>query len=240
MNSVKTKPNKVYILILPFLCGILSSSAQIKLDEIQIAKIDCKKIVEFIDLQKASNVIAFDEIQASLEPDSSTEGFHVTDNEYLVKERLPDVWDHYVNCDLQNSWNSKRVHMCLAYSRANDELYYSSDTVEKLIPGLIVFFDLKVLVGLKEIAMAFEVTRIDPDEKLIEFSYIKGNQTLGKQQMYFESTPKGYTLITHLSYYKSKPKPRERIYPQLHAQLINRFHRNMKRKFASYRNETED
>ena len=49
--------------------------------------------------------------------------------------------------------------------------------------------------------------------------------------MFFQSTPKGYTLITHLSYYKSKPKTREGIYPHLHAQLINRFHRNMKKTY---------
>ncbi len=230
MDSVFTKP-KIISLFLFILTGYLSGFAQTKLDDVQTKKIAFKRIVEFLENQKAGEVVSFSDIQPSLDPDSSTAGFHVIDREYLVKDSLSKVWGYYANSDLQSSWNSNSVHMGLAYSRKNDSIYYSSDKLENLNIGLIVFFDIKLLMGLKEIAMAFEVTKVDPAERLIEYSYIKGNGTSGKQQMFFQSTPKGYTLITHLSYYKSKPKTREGIYPHLHAQLINRFHRNMKKTY---------
>lgn len=216
------------MVVLFLFVGLQSVEAQTQLDDVNREKIEYKTVLSFLDRLKADGVETFEDIRPTLIPDSSTVGFHVIDREYLIKDKVSDVWNHYANCDLQESWNNGGVHMALAYSRNKDSLYYATDTVENLNPGLIVFFDLKLLLGLKNIAMAFEITKVDPIEKLIEYSYIVGNGTIGKQQMFFEETPKGYTLITHLSYYKSKPKTREGIYPHLHAQLINRFHRRMR------------
>ena len=68
-----------------------------------------------------------------------------------------------------------------------------------------------------------------PESKLEVTRYLKGNETEGKQQLIFETNSRGNTLITHLSYYKSRVKPRDKLYPHVHATIINRFHRNMKR-----------
>ena len=205
--------------------------AQKRLDDVQKNKIAYPRINKFLGDLEADSIRTFKDIRPSLMPDCSTVGFHVIDREYLVKDALENVWDTYVNYNLQEAWNTRRVQMGLAYSRYGDSLYYASDTIQTLSVGLIVFFNINLLLGIKDIAMAFEVTQVDSVQKLVEYSYIVGNGTMGKQQMFFDRTSKGYTLITHLSYYKSRPKTREGIYPHLHAELINQFHRNMKRRF---------
>lgn len=234
MFSGITKSNKPKYFFFIFLFAYFHGFTQTRLQDVNTDKIDYKKVVSYLESQISNQVLTFDDIHPSLPPDSSTKGYHVIDREYLVKGSLPEVWDHYVNTGLQNSWNSKKVCLGFTYSRTTDSLYYADDLVNKLIPGLIVFFDIKLLFGVKEIAMAFEVTRVDSVKKVIEYSYILGNGTEGKQQIFFENTTKGYTMITHLSYYKSN-KPREGIYPHLHAQLINRYHRNMKALFQQNR-----
>lgn len=229
MISIFNIKIKKSIFSLIILISSFQAFSQKSLTEVHTDRIPYQRVVEFLQHQIDMGVRTFDDVKPSLKPDSSIVGFHVIDREYLIKDNLENVWNHYVNAGLQNSWNSKKVHLGFTYSGSNDSLYYTTDTIKSLIPGLIVFFDIDLLFGLKDIAMAFEVTQIDSLQKLIEYSYIVGNGTEGKQQMFFESTSKGYTLITHVSYYKSKPKPREGIYPHIHAQLINRFHRNMKR-----------
>lgn len=233
MLSVGTKLITRLCFFLVFFSDPFFCVSQTRLQDVDTENISYQKVVSYLENQMNNEVLTFDDIHPSLPPDASTKGYHVIDREYLVKESLPAVWNHYVNTGLHNSWNSKKVHLGFTYSRVSNSLYYATEVVEGLIPGLIVFFDIKLLFGIKEIAMAFEVTQVDSGKKLIEYSYIAGNGTEGKQQLFFESTPKGYTLITHLSYYKSKPKTREGIYPHLHAQLINRFHRNMKKQYPA-------
>ena len=230
MFSEVTKSNKPTYLLLIFLLLYFQGFTQTRLQDVNPERIEYKKVVSYLKTQVSNQVLTFDDIHPSLPPDSSTKGYHIIDREYLLKGSLSKVWDHYVNTGLQNSWNSKKVRLGFTYSRTTDSLYYADDLVSKLIPGLIIFFDIKLLFGVKEIAMAFEVTRVNPVKKVIEYSYILGNGTEGKQQIFFESTAKGYTMITHLSYYKSN-NPREGIYPHVHAQLINRYHRNMKALF---------
>jgi len=218
---------KVFLLI--FLIGFLHGFSQTRLTDVQTDKIAYKKVKEFLQNQIDNNVVTFDQVKPSLTPDSGTHGFHVIDREYLIKDSVQKVWNYYLDNGLQNLWNSKREHFGFAYSKNTDSIYYSGNSLHDLIPGLIVYLDINLLFGIEDLAMAFEVTKVDSVQKLVEFSYIEWNGTEGKQQMFFQSTPKGHTLITHISYYKSKPKPREGIYPHVHAQLINKYHWRMKR-----------
>ncbi len=224
----RAKRNLVFLLLA---MSCLQGFSQTRLKDVQTDRISFEKVDEFLNHQIDLGIVTFEDIKPSLYPDSIMSDFDVIDREYMVKDNIENVWNHYVNAGLQNSWNSKRVQYGFAYARENDSVYYADDDVGSLRPGIIVYLDLKVMLGVKELVMAFEVTRVDPLKKLIEFSYIEGNASDGKQQIFFESTPKGHTLITHLSYYRCKPKTRQEIYPHVHAKLINQFHRNMKRMY---------
>lgn len=220
------KETTFLFLLVFFSC--VNALAQTRLDDVQVAKINFPKVVEYLHHQMDNGNQYFDGIKPSLKPGSKNDDYHVIAREFLIKDNLDAVWNTYLKAGLQKAWNTKKINYGFSYSRHLDSLFYTGDEACKLESGLIVFLNLKMLFGFKNLAMAFEVTQIDVEDKVLEFSYLKGNETEGKQQLIFDRTSKGYTLITHLSYYKSRVKPRDKLYPLVHTQIINRFHRNMK------------
>ncbi|WP_340113009.1 hypothetical protein [Maribellus mangrovi] len=226
----------IYIIIFSLVLH-QTTLAQVRLDEVDTTKIELPSIIKYLHRQTDRGIETFADIQPSIEPGQSIDNYHIIDREFLIKDSIDRVWDIYVNSGLQRAWSTRKIHYGFSYSRDDDHIYYKNDPVGGVIPGLIVYLNLDLLFGVKNLAMAFEVTRVDPENKVIEFSYLKGNETEGKQQLIFESTPKGNTLIAHLSYYQSRIKTRDKVYPHVHATIINRFHRNMKR---IYKEKTED
>jgi hypothetical protein len=88
--------------------------------------------------------------------------------------------------------------------------------------------------GLKNLATAFEFTSIDKENKIIEFSYLKGNISMGKQRIQFYETTKGYTRILHTSYYRNSNVFRNYFfYPFFHTRTTHEFHRNNKRQILA-------
>ena len=201
---------------------------QTRLDAVDSAKINLPKVTTYLQHQMENGIEFFKELKPSLKPGEPTENYHTVVREFLIKDNINEVWNTYIQTGLQEAWNTRKINYGFSYSRDADSLFYADDMHCQLVPGLIVFLNLKMLFGTKNMAMAFEVTRIDSVRKVLEFSYIEGNETEGNQQLIFESTAKGHTLITHLSNYKSRIKPRDLLYPLVHAQIIGRFHRNMK------------
>jgi len=218
----------INLIIFLFLFGF-GASAQVRLDAVDTSKIEYPAVIKYIHRQMNSGIETFADVQPSLNPGQSINNYNIVDREFLIKDSINKVWDIYVNSGLQRTWTIRKIHYGFTYSRLADSIFYAGDKLSSVIPGLIVNLNLNILLGIKNIAMAFEVTRVDEENKVIEFSYLKGNETEGKQQLIFKPTSNGNTLITHLSYYHSRVKPRDKLYPYIHAQIINRFHRNMKR-----------
>ncbi len=217
-----------YLLLFVFFIKV-TVFAQVSLAEVDTTKIEYPAVIKYLHRQMDNGINTFDEIQPSLIPGESINNYNVVVREFLIKDSIDKVWDIYENSGLQRTWSTRKIHYGFSYSRPDSSIFYAGDELNKLVPGMIVYLNLDLLYGVKNLAMAFEVTRVDEENKVIEFSYLKGNETEGKQQLIFQSTSKGNTLITHLSYYKSRVKPRDKLYPHVHATIINRFHRNMKR-----------
>ena len=215
------------LLLLCILC-VRTTFAQTLLNAVDTSKVALPKVMMYVQHQMENGTMYFNQLKPSLEPDETPDGYQLVVREFLVKKNVGDVWNTYLHTGLQKAWNTQKINYAFSYSNHDDALFYRDDSSCKLDTGLIVFLNLKLLFGVKNLAMAFEITRIDPMQKILEFSYLKHNETEGKQQLIFEPTDKGYTLITHLSYYKSRVKTRDRLYPLVHAQIIRRFHRNMK------------
>ena len=93
--------------------------------------------------------------------------------------------------------------------------------------------NLKLLNGLYNLPVAFEITKIDEGNKMIEFSYLKGGKARGAQVIQLMSTDRGYTKVVHKSYVQSHSKFRDKyLYPYFHNKIINEFHGNMRRLIA--------
>jgi hypothetical protein len=122
--------------------------------------------------------------------------------------------------------------------RFNSVAYKDDVHMPEIDTGQVYFFDIRLLKGIFNIPAAFEITNIDPINELVEFSYLDGNKSLGKQTIQFYDNGNGETKIIHRSYFKSESAFRDRmLYPPLHTKFIKQFHRSIKQQISKISNE---
>lgn len=208
-----------------------SCFAQASIDEINFEQIHHRKIVQFINEQHEHDVNKLSDIKPSCHSNDDFSTFEKQEKNYLIKERFPKVWANYVMASPTESWESKFVSFGVLFSKKNNKILYPGDDFQAIDTGQIVFLNLRLLRGIYQLAMAFEVINVDKENGIIEFSYIEGNKSMGIQRLKFIPTPEGYTKIIHSSFYKSHSHIRDKVfYPFFHKKVTNEFHRNLKRR----------
>jgi hypothetical protein len=216
----------IFFLTIEFFC-----SAQTSMNEINFNQIGYKKIVAFITDQQEHNVSKITDIKPSCHSNDDLSSFEKQEKDYLIKENFSDVWANYLKASPTESWEGKHVSFGVLLSKQNNQILYRGDDFKSIDTGQVVFLNLRLLRGIYQLAMAFEVINIDPIKGIIEFSYIEGNKSEGIQRLKFIPTPEGYTRIIHTSFYKSHSRLRDKIfYPYFHLRATNEFHRNLKRR----------
>ena len=63
------------------------------------------------------------------------------------------------------------------YSRKNNAIVYRNDKYQGVENGQILYLNMKLLKGLYNLALAFEVIKVDSVSKIIEFSYVYPGQS---------------------------------------------------------------
>lgn len=207
---------------------VLLCFGQFYLADVDFDKIGMVQVEQYVQDQLSNNTKKFTDVKPSLAPGASTEGFRFHEREYVVKDNLINVWSHYVKTNPAIAWNASRFSFGMLFSKANEQLVYPNEPVNGIDKGQVVYLNLNVL-KIKKIATAFEITTVDKQKNVIEFSYIEDNITHGKQQLTFTKMRKGYTKIIHRTYFKSESTLRDHfLYPYFHTRLTNTYHRNMK------------
>lgn len=205
--------------------------AQTNIDEINFNQIEHKSIVKFINEQHELDVNKISDIRPSCSSSDDLSTFEKQEKKYLIKENFAKVWSNYLNASPTESWEGKLVSFGVLISKPENEILYPGDEFREIDTGQVVFLNLRLLRGIYQLAMAFEVINIDPDNGIIEFSYIEGNKSKGIQRLKFVATPEGYTRIIHSSFYKSHSRLRDKVlYPFFHMKATNEFHRNLRRR----------
>ena len=227
-----------YILFHIFMMNVLLCNSQMTFSEINLKKVPQKKVQEFLLEQQNNHIHSLKEIQPSIKPNSELKGYRNHVKEYFLKDSLIKVWHHYIVTNPGDSWNGKKVSFGMLFSRKDERIVYRNEYISCIDTGQVIFLNLKLLKGITNLAAVFEFITIDKEERVIEFSYINGNITEGKQRLQFIETPKGYTRILHSSFYKSSSSFRDRfLYPFFHDKISNEFHRNMKKLY--YKNKVK-
>ncbi|KJF45192.1 hypothetical protein [Draconibacterium sediminis] len=220
---------KKLILLFVFINSCVGFSfGQMYLADVEFDKVGCEQVEHFVKSQIKNNTETFSDVKASLQPTASTEGFRFHEREYVIKDSLAKVWSFYVHTNPSIAWNASRFSFAMLFSKSNNEMIYPNGHVDGIDPGQVIYLNLNVL-KVKKLATAFEITTVDDKKKVIEFSYVEDNITHGKQQLTFTKMRKGYTKITHRTYFKSESVLRDHfLYPYFHTRLTNTYHRNMK------------
>ena len=102
----------------------------------------------------------------------------------------------------------------------------ASDGVPPQREGTGFYLDLRVF-GV-EMAVGVEITRVDASAKIIEFTYLSGGNTRGRQRMSFREHA-GETLIQHETWFRCERRLRAWLYPAGHARTVRAFHANVAR-----------
>jgi hypothetical protein len=222
-----------YILSLLFFISVLQCKGQIAISDINFNKVPQKKVREYLIEQQENTKKSLTDIEPSIKPDSKLEGFRIHEKEYFLKDSIAKVWRHYLVTNPGDSWNGKKVSFGMLFSKKDKKIIYCNESISHIETGQVVYVNLKLLQGLANLVTAFEFITIDNEKRMLEFSYIDGNITEGKQCLQFIKAPKGYTRIIHTTYYKSSSFLRDKLYPYFHVRIINEFHRNMKKLYLS-------
>ncbi len=201
-----------------------------EIDEVDFGQIKYKSVKTCLNDQKAQGYFHFSELQPSIHEGDDLSGFLNFEKSYLIKQPVDLVWDNYYFANLTEVWDNNRVSFGLLYSRNLNSIIYADQEYYGFRKGQIYYLNLKILNGFYNLPVAFEVINVAPENKLIEFSYLKGGKAQGKQTIQLFKTKEGYTSIIHKSYVKSKSKIRDKyLYPFFHNKIINEFHSNLKR-----------
>lgn len=124
---------------------------------------------------------------------------------------------------------------CLTKSRNSD--------FTALRENMIYFLDLKVkllYMNVLKIPVAYEINKVDPENKMLEFTYLSNNLSNGRQSVRFEELPNGKTKIIHDTWFKSLNKKRYKyLYKPVHKNLVNKFHKDVIKKLKQKKKESK-
>lgn len=217
--------------LLLLFCFIASlASAQDNFESVDLSKIKQRKIRKLIKQLQTSAYQGFSELEISVNSSTSTDDFMHYTKEYKVKQDVEEVWYNYAFSSQTEVWDISKISFGMIYCRSSESIIYANEMLNGLEEGSIYCLNLKILGGIYNLPVAFEITNIDPENKTIEFSYLKGGKSSGKQWIRLEETADGYTNIIHQTLVKSDSNFRDKyLYPYFHNKLINEFHLNMRR-----------
>jgi len=217
-----------YLICLLFLIAFQTGFSQASLDEIDLHRIPQKKIRNFIHHQKSLNIHAFADVRPTFTKDQDVSVYREVEKKYLIKENMHKVFESYRSTSPSVSWNGKMISFGLMFAKGSNKVLYSDEVFPGVDTGQVVYVNLRLLGGIYNLAVGFEIVDIDPDNKEIVYSYIEGGKSMGEQLLKFTDTKEGYTLLIHKTFFKSNSKFRDRfLYPPFHIKAIDEFHRNM-------------
>ena len=215
------------------LFGIVSFSlpcfGQLMLQDIKMEQIRQKKVRKYISQIEVDKHL-FSEIQPSCYSGQDMSSFSKNEMTFFLDGNLEDTWNGYMSASPSESWNGRKVSFGVLLQKFPNDIFYNRDSMTGVATGQVYFLNLKVMKGIYNLPVAFEIITVDTTQKLIEFSYIQGNKSSGVQQIQFLDAGSEHTKILHVSYFKSDSDFRDKwIYPPFHKKIVNDFHRNMRR-----------
>jgi len=214
-----------------FLCLWASNIfAQSSLNSIDLKKVKQKKVRRYVRQQQNEQIQHFSDLVTSVSGNDDLSEFMSFEKDFVIKERCDFVWDNYTYSSQTDVWDLNKISFGFLFDRNTESIVYANQIHYGLEKGQIFYLNLRILNGLYNLPVAFEIINVDSENKQIEFSYLKGGKTNGKQTIQLEDTEEGFTRIIHRSFVKSNSKIRDKyLYPYFHNKLIHEFHNNMKK-----------
>jgi hypothetical protein len=204
--------------------------AQYVLNVIDLEQIPQEKVRVMVASLQQEKITRLSELKSTFTWGQDMKGYCWLESAYRIREAPTVVWEMYNNTSPAESWNGRMVSFGLLISKYQNKVMYREDTYFSGIDtGQVFYVNLRIMRGLYNLAVGLEIIDIDPVNRSITFSYLKGGKSQGEQTIFFIPSRKGYTEILHQTAFKSDSYLRDRyLYPYFHRIAINEFHRNMR------------
>lgn len=205
--------------------------AQMNLNEIDFQRIPQENVRKFIHEQIKQNHIYFRDLKATYRHGQDASLYRKHEKSYLIKATPEEVWEAYTTESPAVCWNGKRFSFGILISKKNNSIMYKTDAYNGIQTGQVFFMKVGVMHNLETMAVGLEIITVDPDQKIIEFSYVNGGNSRGVQQVELFETKNGNTRVFHRTLFVSDSKFRDKyLYPFFHERIIDEFHRNMRKR----------
>jgi len=202
--------------------------SQMLINESDSKQLGYKKVAKYLKNKSKENIVYFSELQPSVNDNSDFDKFYFHTGSYIVNASVQHTWDICIFESPAKLWDGKMLGLSCIYNVHSDKIFYGNgqhfDTLEL---NQIYFINLRIM-RLFNIATALMTTKIDHDQKMVEFTYIEGNKSIGKQTLHLIEINENETKIQHDTFYKSNSKFRDkRLYSPFHQIAITDLHRKI-------------
>jgi len=219
-------------IFLLFMLGLISQySASQYVSRIDLSEIPQRQVRNFIVSRSIDKMDDFSSIHASWKKEIDKSDFKTIEKTFILKYKLSDVWEFYRHTSSFRMWNGKSIGFGLLIAKHSKVITYAKSlNCPEVDTGQVYFLNIRLLKGIFNIPVAFEIINIDQLRRIVEFSYIENNKSTGKQTIQFFDNGDGRTRIVHSSFFKSESAFRDKLlYPYFHKKFIKEFHANMLR-----------
>lgn len=208
-------------------------SAQQHDEAVDMGKIRMRSIRQLLKSENVRKASDYQNINTSCYHPADSLTYQTNLKTFTVNANISEVWNRYTSLSPKKAWNGKMVKFGFLYSRPANRFIYPENADDPIGVGSIIYVNLKLLKGLKNLGVAFEITGLDPATRTISFCYLEQGVTNGTQDIHFEELPDGSTKISHLTHFRSRSAFRDReLYPVFHEKLVGEFHQNVLLQFA--------
>ena len=211
--------------------GFSSVHTPVPIDSVDFKRIQHKQVRKLISRQKQFGVRTFNDLHPVCYTSPDSNFYQTFKKSEIIRQDINLVWNNLIHQSPSEEFDGRIVSFGLLYSKKLNNFLYRNESYAGIEEGQILFFNLRVLSGIKNIAVAMEVTKMDNDHKELEYCYIDNGSTKGTQKFTLKSTPDGYTEITQLTKYKCKSRLRDRrLYSFFHEKIVEEFFATIKHK----------
>lgn len=174
--------------------------------------------------------------------------FNRSEAVYCVQGRPRQVWRGYTAADPLAIWSNSRSWLVAVYvpsrgrTLSREELARGWRGFER---GMKLFLDMSVLpvaiTNWPAMMVALEIVRLDRRRRVVEFQYLEGSPSFGRQVLEFRcrAGEPGVTEITHRTWYRSTSRLVEALYPYYHDRMLEVMHSGFQEEVERQRRRRE-